>query len=384
MSKVKSIDPVILSSRILFRSLSIDLEESWKNPSYIFNTLYLAIFLENFVLHDQVAFVTEYEYEFNNELDEIREIFTVDKLKSSRIFAPFAETGLIKFFEEPIGLDIGAFSKTIDSYRPEYYDYIDGGRTDWMLDFYFIGQSLVEMEFAFKRGIPFVPDYSNDCKTALSLLKEKRERQLSLLSNTYYDLSDSFKADIKRLVDAGSDRNIFIPPIPAIILDRAKKPEDICKRAVELRAEFSEIRSTFREYEKKIRDDSLSIGESISAFDELERSINAALPKKSPNLVTKVNEWRDLVDISKLLDGVSTSETGDILKMASGLPLKIAINKFNARRVSYLSTLCRDFMNITNYGSLVERVLKHEITSEHMNYAKTTKYESELKEFIFK
>lgn len=363
---------VVLSSHILHRALCLDDQNSWKSDYYVIDTLYLAILLEHFVLHDRILFNPETEIGY--EAEELEDLQMPARLRSSALFAQFAESGVIDFHQDSF----------VAQSNEEYDIAHEMGLVDdeFDVDMYLL-MDLRAIRFAFNRGLAYVPDYSRTCVSAMSLLEQQRAQQSSLLQQTYTDISGELQVAVQRLVDAGSDKKLFIPPIPAIILDRATSAEDICRRAIEVRDEFSDLRTTFKNYEAKVRDDSLSLGESLNALDELERAVNAACPRSSESLSTKVSEWRDLTDASKWLDGISTSESGGILKLAAGKPLQVAASKLQARRVSYLSKLCKQFFRITNYGTLVQRVLGHDITDAQIQRAKSKDDEAGLAEFLF-
>jgi hypothetical protein len=140
----------------------------------------------------------------------------------------------------------------------------------------------------------------------------------------------------------------------------------VASTVLQVREEFTALRTRVSKYENRIQDDSLSIKESLGALDELESAVGAVVGKGDASVATQISEWKDLTDLSKLLNGISVADAGSLTKIVLGIPAKILLGKLKKRKVSYLSSLRNEFLSIRNYATLAEKLFGREITKEHL------------------
>lgn len=358
---------VMLSSLILHRALAIQEENSWNSNTYLADVLYLAVLLEQFVLHDNLV-ILDYpnvDEEFLHETgfgrsDEKQSL--TNRLSNSPLLGKLLETGAIEIVEpdfEYISDEIMDVLLGTDDEK-KWDDECEFEAAEVDVDVY-VAQKIVDMRYAFDWNCSYIPDQSGHCKMALSYLKKQNAFHVSLLSRSYERLSKDLREDILRLVKAGSNKKIFLPPIPAIILNRATGIEDVVEKGIELRGQFADLRAQFTEYEMKICDDSLPIRESLEALNQLDAALNIISPPTEKSLATAITEWRDLTDVSKVLDGLTSDEAVSLIKTGLGVPLKVIAQKLKTRKVSYLSVMRKDFLNI-----LIQRVFGHDISHYHI------------------
>ena len=322
---------VALSSHIFHRSMCLIEENSWERGSYLSDIFYLSILLEKFVIHDHLYVRMHTNIDENTAMDMELLDYDTDattlistRFARNEILAPLLDANAFTFFEPDVNICLDQCSEIIDEFSEftgdEFFDP-------------YIAYNIWAMRHAFASGLPFIPDKTEYASIAFKLLFEQQTYRFSILEKVLSGINEDLRRQVRRLVDAGAGAKIFLPSIPAIIFDRSDKRSDIGRRALELRDEFSALRTIFHSYETQIRDDSLSLGESLSALNELESAVEAAYPSSESSLVTQVTEWRDLVDFGKWVDGVSSSDAVGSLKFVLGKPIQLAANKLKTRKV---------------------------------------------------
>ncbi len=189
----------------------------------------------------------------------------------------------------------------------------------------------------------------------------------SPLQAAYDDLSSALKTDVELLRAAGRPIDIFIPPIPAIILDKVSSPKEIPEATLEVREKLSSVRSAFRDYEIAARNDKISLKESLSARYRLhDISKNLSLKYDNFDRIT-VTELRDTFDIlPKSPKELSEFEEGKISKFLFGKPFTRAISLYRNRNIMYLFRLRDQFLRIKEYGHLIKKVYGFDVTDKEI------------------
>lgn len=226
-----------------------------------------------------------------------------------------------------------------------------------------------QLGYSSATGHSYVPDFEE-----LPALAGSKEFRFSInvaheLQGAYDALSSSLSADIDALRKRGRRVGVFIPPIPAIILSKISTPQEIAEAALEVRENLAPLRKAFHVYEQTVKDDSLPLRESLSALRSLE-SIASALSKRyERHDVLSMTEWRDVFNIvpkdMEDLDETGLNE-GKILKFLLGLPVKRLTKFLRNRRILYLLRLRERFLNIREYGTLIQKVYGFEISNSQV------------------
>ncbi len=373
---------VVLPNLILHRALSISEGKSWEADSYLIDALYLSMLLEKIVLHERLLVLDHPNYDEKYYLvtggifrkDEENSIRA--RLANNPVLHKLADTNILEFVEPSFEEDSKEIQKVMYEFRTsdEIEDYLNP----------YIAQCILDIRLALDMDYSFIPDQSDYTISALSSLDIRNLDYSNQLLNAYEKLNKSLHNDLKRLVRAGNDKRIFLPPISAIILDRAQNFENIIDIAIEVREEFSKLRNQFREYEIKIRDDNLPIRESLEALDDLESALKLICPESETSTAISITEWRELADLTKIIDGITVNDASSLLKTSLGVPVKIAARKLKLRKVRYLSVLKENFLDIANYGDLIQNVLGRNITSEHIRQLKTSSISKGFSKYLFK
>lgn len=361
---------VMLSSLVLHRALALEEEETWlasQHNTFLADILYLAVLLEKFVLHERLAVFDEQGVD--RDILHLTGVSRRDdegsfrsRIAKSAFLNELLAANAIEFIEGDLEAKSDQIVDVMFELSPEFEEF-DDDASAYGRNRGYVASSIVEIRSAFDLNYSFIPDQSADTRDALDYLNRQNNFNVSLLAQAYRRVSDDLRGDIMRLVNAGANKKVFLPPIPAIVLSRAAKPSDISRIAVELRHEFAETRNQFSEYERRICDDSLPIRESLDALNGLDSALVAITPRTATSLATSITEWRDLTDLSKVFDGLSTDEATSLIKMGLNMPMKLIAKKIKTRKVNYLSVMRKNFLNITGYGRLVERLFGRQISN---------------------
>jgi hypothetical protein len=189
----------------------------------------------------------------------------------------------------------------------------------------------------------------------IPLVKEEGRKSLvSRLSNT---LSRLYQEEINELVAMGVPVPFYIPPAPAVILDRSGgRQNQIVKELLELREEFARFRAKYRQYQKIIRNpSSYTLAELSKAVREGLYEVEIALEevakkgkRRGSRLMSEVFD----VTIATSFDQISIDKSlGWLVK---GLPNTIKAKVIRGR-AQCLFDLWYAAMSIRGYDTLIQR-----------------------------
>jgi hypothetical protein len=196
---------------------------------------------------------------------------------------------------------------------------------------------------------------------------EKSHHVYSLLFKAYAELSNSLRKEFEELQQYLKTNTVFVPPIMAMVLERASKPEDIVEIALELKDRFRPLREAFKEYEYKIGDPSLSLKNSLHAIKELKHSLEQLTSDQNTgNFI--VSEWRDGLSLLPDSDSLESIDTG-LTKVFLGKPLEWIVNRIKNRKIIGLFNLKKEFLNIQDYHRLIRKVFSHELKEQELKEA---------------
>lgn len=339
-------------------------------------------FIESYVLHGDLN-VKEYcmfgynysLYElFGDDLEHYRrslEEFKYDqinnnlqrRIQNSAFFAPIFGNGLEVNFGNAV-LD----DKIFDFYMSQsnlasFYD-----ENVWSHQAAEVIGTYNEAKYAANRRFSFISEISDISRSVIDIIDNQNIQATNKLLEAYETFSSQAQEDLRRLVLAGSNKRIFIPPISAIALSRSENLSDLGRITQELRDEFVDVRNNIVAYENRIADDSLSLKDSLSALNDLDK-LTMKLGQEYSKASMEVSEWRDLTNFAKLLDGGELGEYTSITSALLNKPAKLITDRIKDRKVRYLYNLKKNFYNIKNYGELIQKVFKIEIS-----YADLKKY----------
>lgn len=181
---------------------------------------------------------------------------------------------------------------------------------------------------------------------------EKRKSIAARLSGT---LSNIYEKEINELIAIGSPIPFYIPPAPAVILDRSGDQRNkIIQELLNLREEFSQFRQKYRQYQMIIRNPSIYTPIELSqaveeGLHEVEIALKQITKKKTHSrLISEVFD----VNVATSLDDISIDKPlGSLVK---SLVNSVKTNIVRGR-AQCLFDLWNAAMSIRGYESLLQR-----------------------------
>lgn len=184
------------------------------------------------------------------------------------------------------------------------------------------------------------------------------------LWRAYQQMSGSMRDQIKTLESMGKPREVFVPPISALILSKASTPRDIPELTFEIRRKLERVRLAFRDYENTLRNPNASLEESSNAVTRL---------SEIAGTLTKRYRRRDLLvvcELPDLLDLLPRDSTGidevRVTKFLAGKPLKMIAEWWRNRDIMYLLKLRKTFLRVKGRAQLVQKVFGVEVTPDSL------------------
>jgi len=215
-------------------------------------------------------------------------------------------------------------------------------------------------------GFSYVPDFTEIGKIQNVKNIKLAKKVNNALHSAYAELSKTLKNEFESLRNFGRPIEIFIPPIPALILDKVSDPKEIPDATMELRVKLEPVRKAFRDYEMTVRDVTLPPKESFGALRRLEEITRDLTQRYPTNNILSITEWRDFFDIDpeNLLKG--DIDVTKIMKLLIGWPIERLVSYWKNRHIMYLFKLKKKFLNIKESGRLIQKVYGVEIKEKEV------------------
>lgn len=382
MTKPKTLisDQIVLGALNLFKD-----GNSLANKDYLCRLFDLINLIEKLVIHEKIYVRDEpglttnpnYEWDINGKRIGGDLIFKENELLENLIKKDPVLQSLSNELDKSFEI---IRPKSVDNYLDILYDDYD---SMWFKPWFKDCDNntihrLRQFQYAIRYDFSFIADNHRETIEAFNILSYANNTVIDKLIKQYNDLDKYLNKEIQKLSIYGRPTTIYIPPITAIIFERAESIEDLIPLALEARQEFMDLRVAFRKYEDKIMDDTITLKESLNSLFELKSTVSTLYPENDKSMITQINEWRDLADLTKILDGVSTGDASSISKLLLGQPIKLLSDKIRKRKIGYLFKIKSDFLNIKNYSKLSLKLFKKEITSKHIEYAIEKGYGSKI------
>lgn len=213
------------------------------------------------------------------------------------------------------------------------------------------------------------------------IILKGKTRINSNIYNAYSSLSKAAKKEIQSLKSVGSFVKIFIPPIMAVILDRITYPKEIPTAIMEMRNKSEKTRMTFKEYEETIKNENISLKESIKAANEL-ASIN--------HRISHSFDKKDTLNIKELINNLIPSNIWEpnkddidfksLLSIFLKEPIESLSRRIKNRGVMYLIDLKSKYLEIKKYSQLIKKVWNYDLDDNDI--AKWEKYSAKYSELF--
>jgi len=180
----------------------------------------------------------------------------------------------------------------------------------------------------------------------------------SEIQKIYNQLSATIKDSLEGLeLSAGRPLEFYIPPIPALILEKVSDPENIPEAMMEVRHDLRKVRSALAEYEDIVRDQDATLKDREDARTRLAQITEDATKDQQDRATATAQEST----LYGLLKGVAKFEPTGIASFLVDQPFKKLMTTVRNRDVSYLFKLKKKYKNIKSIGKLVHKVFKIDI-----------------------
>lgn len=184
-------------------------------------------------------------------------------------------------------------------------------------------------------------------------------QRTSLSLSLYQELAQSIGVEVMELISMGAALELNIPPIPAVVLNRAgRKLKAYVPKLIELREEFEGFREKYRSYQRVLENpDDLSLAELLRAKEEAYDNV----VRQISELEGTARYGRSVKELYEaLVSGQLVESEGDVeLKISSPITklLQSALRKMRVRRIKgrakKLFDLWQSVLQIKNYNRLV-------------------------------
>jgi hypothetical protein len=222
----------------------------------------------------------------------------------------------------------------------------------------------IELEaITFESGLGYKPLTMRDMVKPMNA--ETLQAQSELV-RIYDSLTLQLKEKQRLRFDRGYPYKVFIPPIAAIILERARDVEHIPEAMMDVREEFKRTRKKFKQLETVFCDDSYSLADVIEAEKELRYLSGALLSENESAEEVRVGLLRDLGSflIKSLLKMGIDFES--LFKLLSTNAAEWVDRTYKRRGALLLLDVSRKYKSIRHYGALIENVFGFSFTDNDL------------------
>jgi hypothetical protein len=238
----------------------------------------------------------------------------------------------------------------------------------------FLLRTLVYLTISDQFGLSLYPDLLR----IPIILQITNDLHRSLTQEAYSMIAEGFSTNIEDLKRANAPFKITIPPLTALVLDKSTSPKDIGPVLMDLRAQFSGLRTTYRHYENTIR--------SAKTLKEIQRArreliqVNSRLAK-----AYEIQDNRQIQETASYLEKAvkvgtnplsPTSYSADLVLKPIGWIQEWWIK----RRAIHLFDMKKKLDHLQEYGRLTQKVFGVDLES---GFAVYEQYHKEMKKLYF-
>ena len=227
---------------------------------------------------------------------------------------------------------------------------IDAVKTRASIYFQVLGKKsriLVEIAFSETAHVQILPDFDYIQQYASAVVSLRKKIYRPLVQQVYSSLSQGLQKYMDEIVDYTRTDEVLIPPISAIILNKASSVKDISEILLETRNKMKKLRSAFREYEEHLRDKDRPLKDRIRIIRDIQL-ISYELSK--PYDYFDSIHLTELPDIWSFMEDISEGELS-LSKLAGKLldkPLRYLIKRLRLRNAHYLFSLRQKALSAPN------------------------------------
>lgn len=186
------------------------------------------------------------------------------------------------------------------------------------------------------------------------------------LLQLYSRLSEALKADVTDLFDDHKEEVAFIPPFASLVLARATTKEDIIQRILDIRDEYSTLRSRFKALEAERRE-ATSIAERLKLRKQqryLLNEVGTAFERHS--VLSLEGILRYVPDVIKPVTGPT-----DPSKYSANLvlvPIKTLVSWWQRRPIAKFFDLADKVKEVDSYQNLLGRFFGDDLRLGYYRY----------------
>ena len=180
----------------------------------------------------------------------------------------------------------------------------------------------------------------------------------------YEKLATAARRDHEAVSRFRGVETIFIPPIPAIILSKISKPEELGEELLSVRVKLKRVRSAFREYEALLRDDSLPLSKSLDAQKALKSVLEDVSRPFDAKGLSVLTEWKDVSEIVPVDADFDADDAKSLTKFLLGKPLEALAKTLRRRKFLQLYSLRSQYFQISGLNRIINRLWGHDVDAE--------------------
>lgn len=193
-------------------------------------------------------------------------------------------------------------------------------------------------DFAAKQGLPYALPRQDLLPFDFRVYTAVDGQITSALEAAYAHMVSALTSDQALLARLGRQVEIKIPPLAALILQRARGREYIGSALLEVREEMREAKAALGRYTTIIQDPDQPNAASLEAASDLHAVFND-LAQGYRNSKLRLLEWRDLISLPKeLLNGINPDDfdSRSLVKFLVGKPLEWLLLRLRTRKCAIL------------------------------------------------
>ena len=212
-------------------------------------------------------------------------------------------------------------------------------------------------------GMTLYPSVHNRFAYIESLGAADSIRATLSLQSAYASLSRAAEEAVRSLNDYRGVDEVFIPPIPALIMGRASSLDDIPWVVLEYRERLASVRNAFVEYNLTISDPSVSLKKSLRAMALLKTVVEEISRPFDDQSKRVIAQWTDLAQLIPYDADFDPEDVKSVTKLLLGKPLEFVLSRLRRRRFLPLYSLRSDYLRRDDIHALVKKLWDYDLRS---------------------
>jgi hypothetical protein len=220
-------------------------------------------------------------------------------------------------------------------------------------------------------GMTLYPSVHNRFAYLESLGVRKSIRATLSLQSAYAALSRAAQEAVRWFDEYRGVEEIYIPPIPAIIMGKASSLDDIPYAVLDLRERFAPVRKAFADFDQTIADPSTPLKKSLRAMTLLKTVIEEISRPFDDQGKRVVAQWSDVGELIPFDGDFDADDGKSVTKLLLGKPLEVVLARLKRRRFLPLYSLRNDYLKRDDTHALIKKLWDCDLTDADVGLAKT-------------